>query len=123
MSRPRADRVERLVECRRDVKPTASSRLSIRCAAPATIFDVPLLAGEHVTEDTGTGFVHTAPGHGTEDFEIWEQNRWRARERASIDTTIPFTVDEAGFFTKDAPASRASAWSTTRASSATPTTP
>ena len=27
-------------------------------------FDVPLLAGEHVTEDTGTGFVHTAPGHG-----------------------------------------------------------
>ncbi|MGH6802297.1 MAG: class I tRNA ligase family protein, partial [Methyloceanibacter sp.] len=24
-------------------------------------FDVPLLAGEHVTEDTGTGFVHTAP--------------------------------------------------------------
>ena len=38
-------------------------------------FDVPLLAGEHVTEDTGTGFVHTAPGHGVEDFEIWEQNR------------------------------------------------
>src|SRR4029450_13936466 len=28
-------------------------------------FDVPLLAGEHVTQDTGTGFVHTAPGHGT----------------------------------------------------------
>ncbi len=42
-------------------------------------FDVPLLAGEHVTEDTGTGFVHTAPGHGTEDFEIWEQNRADAR--------------------------------------------
>ena len=37
-------------------------------------FDVPLLAGEHVTEDTGTGFVHTAPGHGTEDFEIWAAN-------------------------------------------------
>jgi isoleucyl-tRNA synthetase len=33
-------------------------------------FDVPLLAGEHVTADTGTGFVHTAPGHGEDDFEI-----------------------------------------------------
>ncbi len=64
-------------------------------------FDVPLLAGEHVTEDTGTGFVHTAPGHGTEDFEIWEENR-AALEARGIDTQIPFTVDEAGFFTKEA---------------------
>jgi len=65
-------------------------------------FPVPLLAGEHVTEDTGTGFVHTAPGHGTEDFEVWEANR-AALEARSIDTKIPFTVDEAGFFTKEAP--------------------
>src|SRR4029078_13014023 len=33
-------------------------------------FDVPLLAGDHVTSDTGTGFVHTAPGHGEEDFAL-----------------------------------------------------
>jgi isoleucyl-tRNA synthetase len=33
-------------------------------------FDVPLLEGDHVTADTGTGFVHTAPGHGAEDFEL-----------------------------------------------------
>jgi isoleucyl-tRNA synthetase len=33
-------------------------------------FDVPLLAGAHVTADTGTGFVHTAPGHGDEDFTL-----------------------------------------------------
>jgi isoleucyl-tRNA synthetase len=33
-------------------------------------FEVPLLAGEHVTADTGTGFVHTAPGHGEDDFDI-----------------------------------------------------
>ncbi len=33
-------------------------------------FDVPVLAAEHVTADTGTGFVHTAPGHGEEDFEL-----------------------------------------------------
>src|SRR5690606_8429746 len=34
-------------------------------------FPVPLLDGDHVTEETGTGFVHTAPGHGADDFEIW----------------------------------------------------
>jgi isoleucyl-tRNA synthetase len=33
-------------------------------------FPVPLLAGAHVTADTGTGFVHTAPGHGEDDFEL-----------------------------------------------------
>ena len=33
-------------------------------------FAVPLLPGEHVTADTGTGFVHTAPGHGEDDFEL-----------------------------------------------------
>jgi len=33
-------------------------------------FDVPLLDGDHVTTDAGTGFVHTAPGHGQEDFEV-----------------------------------------------------
>ncbi len=33
-------------------------------------FDVPMLPGEHVTEEAGTGFVHTAPSHGEEDFEL-----------------------------------------------------
>ena len=33
-------------------------------------FDVPVLRGDHVTADTGTGFVHTAPGHGEEDFVL-----------------------------------------------------
>jgi isoleucyl-tRNA synthetase len=34
-------------------------------------FDVPLLAGDHVTDDAGTGFVHTAPSHGAEDYAVW----------------------------------------------------
>ncbi|MDR3409020.1 MAG: class I tRNA ligase family protein, partial [Methylovirgula sp.] len=65
-------------------------------------FDVPLFDGEHVTEDTGTGFVHTAPGHGRDDFDIWMAH---ARELAvrGIDTRIPYTVDADGFFTKEAP--------------------
>ena len=65
-------------------------------------FMVPLLAGEHVTEDTGTGFVHTSPGHGVDDFDVWTAHERLLHER-QIDKTIPFTVDEAGFFTKEAP--------------------
>src|ERR1700761_3382315 len=33
-------------------------------------FEVPLVAGSHVTAGAGTGFVHTAPGHGEDDFEL-----------------------------------------------------
>jgi isoleucyl-tRNA synthetase len=65
-------------------------------------FKIPLLAGDHVTEDTGTGFVHTAPGHGREDFDVWTAN---ARELAArgINTAIPYTVDADGRFTEQAP--------------------
>ncbi len=31
---------------------------------------VPIVLGEHVTTETGTGCVHTAPAHGLEDFEV-----------------------------------------------------
>ncbi|NEV78598.1 isoleucine--tRNA ligase [Rhodopseudomonas sp. BR0C11] len=65
-------------------------------------FIVPLLDGEHVTEDTGTGFVHTAPGHGREDFDIWMHNA-RALEARGISSTIPYTVDENGALTEQAP--------------------
>jgi isoleucyl-tRNA synthetase len=65
-------------------------------------FVVPLLAGDHVTDEAGTGFVHTAPGHGREDFEVWVEHA-RALEARGISSQIPFTVDDAGFFTKDAP--------------------
>ncbi len=33
-------------------------------------YDVPLLPGEHVTDEAGTGFVHTAPSHGADDYMI-----------------------------------------------------
>jgi isoleucyl-tRNA synthetase len=65
-------------------------------------FAVPLLAGDHVTDDSGTGFVHTAPGHGREDFELWTSNTRLLQERG-IETRIPYTVDENGAFTEDAP--------------------
>jgi len=54
--------------------------------------DVKLIYGEHVTADAGTGLVHTAPGHGYEDFVIGAQYG-----------LAPFTpVDDQGVFTKDA---------------------
>jgi isoleucyl-tRNA synthetase len=65
-------------------------------------FDVPLLDGEHVTDDTGTGFVHTAPGHGLDDFGIWLDSGRLLAERG-IDTAIPYVVDDAGFYTAAAP--------------------
>ncbi|MFZ2103764.1 MAG: class I tRNA ligase family protein, partial [Roseiarcus sp.] len=67
-------------------------------------FDVPMLYGDHVTDDAGTGFVHTAPGHGREDFDLWTsvetQQLLRTRH---INPRIPYTVDENGAFTADAP--------------------
>jgi isoleucyl-tRNA synthetase len=65
-------------------------------------FPVPLLAGDHVTDEDGTGFVHTAPGHGRDDFEIWIANRAELQNRG-INPAIPYTVDENGAFTEAAP--------------------
>ena len=35
--------------------------------------DVPVICGEHVTTEAGTGLVHTAPAHGVDDFNIGKQ--------------------------------------------------
>ncbi len=58
-------------------------------------FDVPMLAGDHVTEEAGTGFVHTAPGHGQDDYMIWVQNFGQKG--------IPETVNEEGVYYDDVP--------------------
>ena len=87
-----------------DVSPELLDRtaLSHPLADQGYDFVVPLLAGEHVTDDTGTGFVHTAPGHGREDFEVWTANA-RALEARGINPAIPYTVDENGALTAAAP--------------------
>ncbi|MBA4777033.1 MAG: isoleucine--tRNA ligase [Rhizobiales bacterium] len=88
----------------RDVK--SEELAAITCAHPLAslgyTFPVPLLDGDHVTDDAGTGFVHTAPSHGREDFDAWT-NSVRTLEARGIDTKIPFPVDDAGFYTEDAP--------------------
>jgi len=59
----------------RDV--TADELAKLACAHPLRgveggsgewDYDVPLLPGEHVTDEGGTGFVHTAPSHGADDY-------------------------------------------------------
>jgi isoleucyl-tRNA synthetase len=65
-------------------------------------FPVPLLESGHVTDDAGTGFVHTAPGHGREDFDVWIYFGRELAQRG-INTTIPYTVDGDGRFTDQAP--------------------
>ncbi|MCA3595470.1 MAG: isoleucine--tRNA ligase [Methylobacterium sp.] len=92
---------------RRDDVPGAVL-VKVTCTHPLAslgyTFDVPLLDGDHVTDDAGTGFVHTAPSHGREDFEIWTradvQQQLRAR---GIETKIPFTIDDDSIYTDEAP--------------------
>jgi len=76
------------------------------CAHPLSSlgyeFRVALLPGDHVTDDAGTGFVHTAPSHGADDFEVWEANIGKLKSMG-IKTDIPFTVDGDGTFTNEAP--------------------
>ena len=73
------------------------------CAHPLTSFDpyygfaVPMLDGDHVTEEAGTGFVHTAPGHGQDDYMIWLKSKAKL-DGLGIDTSIPETVDPDGAY-------------------------
>jgi isoleucyl-tRNA synthetase len=54
---------------------------------------VPVILGEHVVIDTGTGCVHTAPGHGQEDYIVG----------LKYDLEIASPVNEKGCFTAEVP--------------------
>lgn len=45
----------------------------VRFKHPFLAFDVPAILGDHVTTDAGTGLVHTAPGHGQDDFVVGQK--------------------------------------------------
>ncbi len=61
-------------------------------------FPVPLLLGDHVTAEAGTGFVHTAPSHGEDDFNVWMNNTAKI-EALGGDAAVPMTMDDAGCYT------------------------
>lgn len=52
-----------------------------------------VILGDHVTLDAGTGLVHTAPGHGEDDYFAWKKYR----------NDIISPVDDRGMMTADAP--------------------
>ena len=53
----------------------------------------PIIIGDHVTLESGTGCVHTAPGHGVDDFEVCKNYK---------DIGIVVPVDAKGVLTSDA---------------------
>ena len=53
---------------------------------------LPIILGDHVTDETGTGLVHTAPGHGTDDYKVGQ--------KYNLDILSP--IDGYGVLTKEA---------------------
>jgi isoleucyl-tRNA synthetase len=51
-------------------------------------FDVPILMGDFVTEEDGTGFVHVAPGHGQDDWELGIKHGVEVPETVGDDGTF-----------------------------------
>jgi isoleucyl-tRNA synthetase len=56
-------------------------------------YDVPMLPGDHVTDEAGTGFVHTAPSHGADDYVLGIKH----------DLPMTYNVLEDGSFRPDLP--------------------
>ena len=56
----------------------------------------PMLAGDHVTADAGTGFVHTAPAHGEDDYNVWIESGRSSRDIRDI-------VDDGGCYRSEVP--------------------
>jgi isoleucyl-tRNA synthetase len=98
----RVSRYERV----KDVLPV----MVVRCAHPFRglvgaggywDFDVPVLPADYVTEDAGTGFVHTAPGHGVDDYGTFLKHR---ETFAACGTEeVPHTVNEDSAYFPDVP--------------------
>ena len=73
--------------------PLRAAQIAADGAAGGYDFEVPLLAAGFVTMDQGTGFVHIAPGHGADDYELGLKHG----------LAMPATVDGDGRFTAEAP--------------------
>ncbi len=70
---------------------TGTELEGISCNHPWINREVSTILGDHVTLEQGTGVVHTAPGHGEEDFEIGL--------KYGLDVYTP--VNDRGLFTED----------------------
>ena len=70
---------------------TGSELEGLKAQHPFYDKQVPIILGEHVTTDAGTGAVHTAPAHGQEDFVVGKQ----------YDLPVKCPVDGRGVFFAD----------------------
>lgn len=64
-------------------------------------FDVPLFPADYVTDDAGTGFVHTAPGHGADDYNTFVKHRETFARCGTKE--VPHTVAEDSSYFPDVP--------------------
>ncbi|RED12072.1 isoleucine--tRNA ligase [Pontivivens insulae] len=55
-------------------------------------FAVPMLPGDHVTDDAGTGFVHTAPAHGDDDYQIGLKHGLEMSYNVEVDGTYRISL-------------------------------
>ncbi len=78
-----------------EYKWSGSELEGIICSHPWIDRDVKTIVGEHVTREQGTGVVHTAPGHGEEDYEIGL--KYQLDIYAPVDHKGCFTEDVKGF--------------------------
>ena len=67
MQRLEMDNFQVLATC------TGSALENVVASHPFYVREIPVLLGEHVTTEAGTGCVHTAPDHGMEDFVVAKQ--------------------------------------------------
>ena len=93
-----ADLVERLAEtfdAKLTVKATIKGKYLENCTYRHPLFDREspvIIGGDYITTESGTGLVHTAPGHGQEDYIVGQ--------RYGLPIVSP--VDDAGKFTEEA---------------------
>jgi isoleucyl-tRNA synthetase len=95
-----ADLVDRLaatLEQPLAVQTTLSGKALEYCTYRHPLFDRegPLVMGDYVTTESGTGLVHTAPGHGQEDYQVGQQ--YGLAMLSPVDANGQFT-EEAGPF-------------------------
>ncbi len=92
---------------RRLGKVTADQLAALTCAHPLCgaegangewDYDVPLYPGDHVTDDAGTGLVHTAPSHGDDDYAVGVKHglemTYNILDDSSFRADLPFFAGE-----------------------------
>ncbi len=83
------ERMEKILSIGKELARVPARRLAgVRMLHPVFDKTVPIVFGQHVSAEDGTGAVHTAPGHGEEDFQVGREY--------GLPVTVP--VDDQGNF-------------------------